>query len=556
MIPGQKRVSVALGLLGLFALFLVWQLFSRDWSLPGLGFRLPAPNVLPSWPYVEVVSPLNEETWPYRVFKSSPLNPPNISIGISHSRLADGYLFLTPGSRGIHRGEQQNGPHIITPANELVYASPSRTSTHFNGFRVQRWEQAPCLTFWRGDIVAGRGYGDLVLLDDEYRETSVSLQADIRHSPLLRHVPGLMDFHEQELTPRNTVLVTAYNETSVDLSPIGGLSNGTVTDSMFFEVDMGTGQVLFSWSALDLFPITSSRLPIVSNLSAVQADTSYDAFHINSVQLVGQDYLISSRHHWAVYLVSGEDGHVIWTLGGDSHDASDFGPLPVPGQFRWQHDVRAHNVTEHDMLLSLFDNHCRATEVCTRASRGLLIRLRLPPDRRQVPEVVRSIDAGDAKQAPSQGNFQIELQHGNQLASYGPVPVVREFGPPEHGSPLLWEGRFGHDDFAQSYRAYKSPWHATPRDWDPSLVLVQQGGRQGAGQRVVHGHVSWNGATDVERWNVYMKHPMQKRRTLYAVTAKMGFETVFELALPDDTCVQVAAVQAGHEVRLSNVACL
>ena len=138
------------------------------------------------------------------------------------------------------------------------------------------------------------------------------------------------------------------------------------------------------------------------------------------------------------------------------------------------------------------------------------------------------------------------------------MPVVREFGPPEHGSPLLWEGRFGHDDVAQSYRAYKSPWHATPRDWDPLLVLVQQhGGRQDAGPRVVvHGHVSWNGATDVERWNVYMKHSMQKRWTLYAVTAKVGFETVFELAIPDDTCVQVAAVQAGHEVRQSNMACL
>lgn len=551
---GQKRFLVLLGLSFLSALFLAVQLFIRDWSLPRFKDSSSV-RLLKSWPHIEVVIPPNNQTWPYRVFESSPLKPPNISIGISNPGLAGGYLFLTSGSRNGGPGEEQDGPYIITSGNELVYAYKSYTPLHFNGFRVQVIDGTQHLTFWRGENVVGHGYGELVMFDSEYLQSTMKLEAAVQQRPDLHSVSGVMDFHEQEFTTRKTVIVTAYNETPADLSPVGGPEKGSVADSMFFEVDLDTNQAIFSWSALDHFPITTSYLPIVSDISSGKLAMSFDSFHINSVQLVGRDYLISSRHNWAVYLVSGEDGHIIWTLSGDGRD-SDFGPLPQEGEFRWQHNVRAHNVTDHGMQLSLFDNHCRATEDCTTPSRGLLLHLQLPPDPTEIPQVLRSVAADDKLFAKSQGSFQAELVNGNQVLSYGPSPVVREFGAPAQGSKLLWEGRFGHDDLAQSYRAYKSPWHATPREWDPSLTVIKQGTRKGSELTLVHVHVSWNGATDVQKWNVYTGHEAQEKQALVGSALKKGFETVFELAASDSTCVQVAAVQAGQEVRRSNTVCL
>ena len=558
MVSTQKRLLVVFGLSCLFYISLIVQLFGTDGIKFSFEFGLRKDSSeyeLRSRPYLEVVIPPNNQTWPYRVFKSSSFKPPNISVSISRPELADGYLFLTANSRNGSPGEKQDGPYIITSDNELVYARQSFTPLQFNGFRVQTLDGKRHLTFWRGQTVVGHGYGELVVLDDEYSESIVRLEEPIHPSPDIHHVSGFMDFHEQEVTQRNTVIFTAYNETRADLSPVEGSEDGNVTDSLFFEVDLHTNQILFSWSALAHFPVSSSNLPIVSDMSSGQLSVSYDSFHINSVQLVGRDYMISSRHHWAVYLVSGDDGRVVWTLSGDGRD-SDFGPLPWAGQFRWQHDARAHNVTDQGMQLSLFDNHCRASEDCTTASRGILLYLKLPPDPTEVPQILHTVDPGESLFAKSQGNFQVGLSNGNQILSYGPSPVVREFGPPQEGSQLLWEGRFGHDDLAQSYRAYKSTWHATPRDWNPSLVIISRTVGEHAALGIVDVHVSWNGATDVEKWNVYTWSEGQKQQDFAGHAIKRGFETVFELELPDASCVYVAAVQAGEEVRRSNTACL
>ncbi|KYK62035.1 hypothetical protein DCS_03180 [Drechmeria coniospora] len=498
--------------------------------------------------YVSVVRSEHADGWPHRVFKSSPWMPPNMSVSVTNAGLADGYLFVTPKPRSGKGGIEMSAPYVLTSDNELVYAYNATRGT--SGFRVQQLAGKPRLTFWQGETTIGRGYGRVVMLDRHYNESVVDLDADIRWDLRDgRKAPGLVDYHENILTPQGTLLVTAYNITTADLRPFGGPEHGHVVDSHFYEIDPATSRVLFRWSALDHVGLGDSHMPVKSYMGDGTKGKGWDFFHINSIQKLGDDYLINSRHTWACYLVSGKDGRVLWTLSG-SGEGGSFGPVPVNGTFRWAHDARAHNISDAGMAVSLFDNHNMEQDNGTMPTRGLVLGVGLPPDAEKPPVVLRDVRAAPDFYSGSQGSYDAALPNGNQLLCYGPSPVVREFGP---GGDLLWEGRLGLDDKVQSYRAFKAEWHATPLAWDPSLV-VEAAGTTG-GRQLLEAYVSWNGATDVEGWTVHVG-PSERELRKVGRAAKRGFETVIEVAASKSSCVQVAALQGGKEVRRSNVVCL
>jgi hypothetical protein len=370
--------------------------------------------------------------------------------------------------------------------------------------------------------------------------------------------PGWTDFHENQMTSRGTILVTSYNDTFVDLSPIGGSSNTSVTDSLILEIDLKTGETIFVWSALDHVPIQASQIPLVSSSGDGKLGYPWDHFHINSLQDTSEGILVSGRHTWSIYLISRETGEIIWTLDGSGDEGSgDYAPLPVEGQFRWQHHARIYRTTEDSVYLSLFDNHYMKDVNQTQSSRGLLLELPHPPNKDKAPRVVGSLETPEPTYSDSQGSVDTTLSNGNILVAYGPIPVVREFGLVDGGGvELRWEARFGNDNRAMSYRAFKSEWHATPQDWDPSLVVEYPEEEIGkSGNITARAYVSWNGATDVEAWNVYLHKPLT--RVLVGRAAKVGFETVFDLDVPaQDSCLQIGAVQDGAEIRNSSIICL
>ena len=64
-------------------------------------------------------------------------------------------------------------------------------------------------------------------------------------------------------------------------------------------------------------------------------------------------------------------------------------------------------------------------------------------------------------------------------------------------------------------------------------------------------YVSWNGATDVTGWAVYVGEGTGNLECV-GIAERKGFETAFTLA-KDAKYIQVAAVQGGSEVRKSNL---
>ena len=259
---------------------------------------------------------------------------------------------------------------------------------------------------------------------------------------------------------------------------------------------------------------------------------------------------------WSCYLISKTSGEILWTLGGDGN-ASSFGALEADGQFRWQHDARAHNITKHSMLLSIFDNHSTREDKGTAPTKGLMLELAMPPNDSQSPKILRTVQNEKLPYVDSQGSYQTDLQNGNQLIGYGPLSLIKEYGPGSDGADLRWEGRFGHNTKSQSYRAFKGQWRATPAGWDPRIALDGDAADcDNAGlDHCVRVHVSWNGATEVEYWNVYAGNRLSLQ--LVGKAHKNGFETVFDVpTMKNKPCVQIGAVQAMTEVRRSKMVCL
>ncbi len=148
-----------------------------------------------------------------------------------------GDVFVTP-----YAGPGQAGPMILEPSGSLVWFKALPTYTEATNLQVQEYEGKPVLTWWQGNITMhGFGLGEDVIADDTY--------TDIAH---VRAGNGLQaDLHEFQLTPQGTALITAYEPILCNLSSVGGPADGAVTDSVFQEIDVKTGLVMYEWTSVD-----------------------------------------------------------------------------------------------------------------------------------------------------------------------------------------------------------------------------------------------------------------------------------------------------------------
>jgi hypothetical protein len=225
----------------------------------------------------------------------------------------------------------------------------------------------------------------------------------------------------------------------------------------------------------------------------------YDYFHINSIQqLPDGNLLISARNTWAVYEISRATGHVLWTLGGKY---SSF-RMGKGTDFYWQHDAQLHP----GGLLSVFDDGAAPKK--EGQSRALELNVDLHTMRASLK---RAYTHSPPLLAGAQGNMQL-LRDGGVLVGWGTAHAFTEYA--RSGKQVV-NGSFPPPLF--SYRTYRSPWRAHPSS--APGIAVSAGKRQ-----AVTVYASWNGATDVARWQVLAG---SSKQNLVAVdtAAKSGFET-------------------------------
>jgi hypothetical protein len=357
------------------------------------------------------------------------------------------------------------------------------------------------------------------------------------------------DLHEFRITNNDTALITAYVTAYSKDAPFGFR---WMTDNVFQEVDIETGQLLFEWRASHHFRPTDSYM--TNPVGGFSKRIPFDFFHLNSIEK-GTDgnYLISSRHFHAIYLIDGKTKKVIWGLGGRSKDFKDLSDGRA-SEFGWQHDARW--LEEEKGIISLFDNSAAWPHSTAPFSQGRILQI----DREKRTATLKyTLRSAQSISSSSQGSLQLlpgSPPNGTTtiFVGWGSSAVFSEF---TNEGELLCETNFAAAalfwwERVKSYRAFKTlKWSATPLEWNPTAKML--------GKRL---YVSWNGATTVAFWELQGAHIAQ---TVDAETAtewssirvmdNKHFEESFQLgsATPSYTHYRVAALDAHRKVlRLSN----
>jgi len=270
------------------------------------------------------------------------------------------------------------------------------------------------------------------------------------------------------------------------------------------EVDIPTGRVLFEWHSYPEVGLEESyaRPP---KKSAGKKAAPWDYFHINSIDVERNgNLLISGRNTHALYELDRKTKKIVWRLGGRK---SDFKMGPG-ANFEWQHDARR----QRDGTITLFDNGAAPpVEKFTR-----IMRLRVDAGTKRAT-LVKSFHHPRKLLVPFEGNAQV-LPDGHVFVGWGGVPYFTEF---DANGRVLLDARFGKlkgritgpNQDADSYRAFRFVWRGHPTD-RPAVAT--------RGQKV---YVSWNGATEVRKWQLVIDGRPALTR------AKTGFES--SLPVPD-----------------------
>lgn len=435
-------------------------------------------------------------------FVSAPsLHVPALGITQHSAKDTPGDIFFAS-----NEGNAAWGPTIVDERGQLVWFHEVPPGDHAMDFKLAEYEGKPALVWWQGHIPPiGVGFGEDEVYNSRYQ-----------HIATIRAGNGLhADLHEVQIRPQGSALLSAYSIVKANDSSVGGYVEGGLLDGVMQEVDVKTGLVMFEWDSVGHVPIdwTYSK-PISSH------GWPLDYFHINSISMDPSgdgNFIISSRNTWAGYEINHVTGKIMWVLGG-KHSSFKMGP---GAQTAFQHDIE----WQKDGTLTIFDNG--GSPQIHKESRALREKIDF---KTKTVKVVKIFDHGPAVLAQSQGNVQV-LSDGNTFVGWGQAPYFSEFGP--KGELLFGAHLLGHEK-ADSYRAYRFPWHATPSE--APAVAVQSGGDGAAAASgsatALDVYASWNGATDVASWRV-LGGASESALAPIATARKTGFQSEIHVTTAD-----------------------
>jgi Arylsulfotransferase (ASST) len=443
-------------------------------------------------------------------FVSAPnLHPPQLGTTqkTQFSKLAPGY-FMVANFKNLALNQPmtgQSGPLILDHNLQPVWFNPIGVNALAANLKVQSYNGKPVLSWWQG-TVSGSGVttsGEDVVVDQHYRHVATLKGAD----------GWVISEHEMILSGADA-WVTAYKNVPMNLTRYGGSANGVVLDSAVQEYNLQTGQLLYTWDALN--PGGTPNVPLSQSKQKPFPGIPWDAYHINAIQLTGNEtLLVSLRNTWSAYLVNRLTNAIEWTLSGNPA-LSSF-KLPANAQFQWQHDVELHTGN----VVSVFDDACCGFDAIsskslkfakpTGPSRGLVLKLDLT---NHTGSFVAQYTRGKTFNAAFLGNTQL-LPGGNVSLGWGSQPFFSEVS--SKGKVLL-------DAFwpvpDQNYRTYVEQWVGIPF-FPPSGAVRNNGGKATV-------YASWDGDTQVVGWRVLAGSSAQSLKSV-ATKAKTGFETTIPL---------------------------
>ena len=329
--------------------------------------------------------------------------------------------------------------------------------------------------------------GDYVIMDDSYREIARFSSAGHRRP----------DFHEVLLTDHGTLLVTAYETVSADLTPVGGPSNGLLYGGLVQELAVPSGRLLWEWRSLDHVDVTET-------MTADQMGSPFDYFHINGIDVADDGNLVvSARNTSTVYKISRRTGEVLWRLGGRRATS------------RWARGRSSASSTIRGCMRAVTRSACSTTARGPGRDRPESRALVLALDtRRMQASLKREIRHRRPLFAFATGANQL-LPNGNRLVTWGITGWFTEYDA--DGSVCL-DAHLSPK--GQNYRVYRFPWSGTPTV-PPAFKAYRQGGS-------ARFYASWNGATDLAAWQL-LAGPRPGALVEGGRYPRRGFETAFRI---------------------------
>lgn len=242
--------------------------------------------------------------------------------------------------------------------------------------------------------------------------------------------------------------------------------------------------------------------------------TSIRHSHVNAIEKTDNgEYLVSARATDTIYLLSAEDGRVIWRLGGTNSD------FRLDGfTFSRQHDARLRSRNDTTIQLSFLDNAYDGIGSTPTAEQSSLLTVALHlTTSPMTATLVRRIPRPDGLYTFARGNMQV-LDNGNVLANWGDNAYITEHTA---GGELVFEGSFISSRLL-NYRAYKFNFTSYPTDWPVAKAMVSINAQQ---KPITIIYVSWDGATQVHSWKAYAVKSDNDPGIVIGETRKTGFET-------------------------------
>ncbi|KAB8233076.1 uncharacterized protein BDW43DRAFT_300541 [Aspergillus alliaceus] len=427
-------------------------------------------------------------------------------------RVSPGYWFVAPyGNIDPEPPSQQYkpyqiGPYIYDGDGMLIWAgSPMFDNRNVFDFKaVHSIGNKPHLSLvWQFAYdKSDNGHG--VILDNGY---------NIRKKIPMPNEYGAFDIHEfNVLDDGRTAMAINYREHEIALDTLDRPGEHThVLSGGFAQLDLRTEQITYLWDGIDKIALSES-VAINKEYPAV-GPPGWDYVHINSIDKNDHgDYIISYRFTNTIYMVSGQDGAIMWRLGGQFSDfEQDF-------TFSKQHDAKfiESNGTHH--IISLLNNASDEQSNDEDVSSALFVELDTTTSPKTA-RVIRRHNRPDGGLTRLRGNAQL-LPNNNAFVGWSERGYISEFSP--EGDVLL-NANFVSSRYS-TYRAYKFAFTGRPSA-PPDLVSSVWGTDQTDLTTIFY--VSWNGATDVAGWNFYARAARNGHPVLVGNATKTDFETMF-----------------------------
>ncbi|KAB8067656.1 ASST-domain-containing protein [Aspergillus leporis] len=428
--------------------------------------------------------------------------------------VSPGYWFVAP--YGVIDPEAptkqwkpcQVGPHIYDADGTLIWAGSclfdNRNIFDFKAVPNIDGESHLSFILQHGYHDDGKDKGVGYVLDQHYdAEKAVPVTNDLK----------AFNMHEFNiLDGGKTALACAYRNKYMNLGDLGRPDEyGWVVTGGFVELDTTTGEVLYEWNSEGYVPIHESVK--VDPYTPASGEPGWDYVHVNAVDKnAAGDYILSARFTSTIYLISGQDGHIMWRLGGENSDfVQDF-------TFSKQHHVRFVESNTTHTTISFLNNASDEDEQDENTSAALIVQLHTSASP-MTAKVIERYNRPDGDLTRLRGSVQ-KLTNGNVFVGWSERGYQSEHSP---DGKVLMQASFASTRFS-SYRSYKFEFVGRPST-PPDVVSSVYGTDESDLTTILH--VSWNGATDVASWNFYAQVNRDGVPVLVGNTTKVNFETMY-----------------------------